>query len=220
MKSTPSRAGRLSLVVAVLFLAGCKDSPTDPVPVDQTPSLGFTYSGAAHSGVYQVEGDVPLGAGGTVQHGTWAAGGEAPGVLAVLASRARTAPFADVVVIALSGVTAPGTYPIDVRCEQPGRVNCAAGRFMLNYDYSRAQFPEASYRFTQGTVTVSELNDERVRGTFAVQGVASPGSAAITITSGSFDVPVVSGLAVSPSRGLSGRTLDQVISQHFGLPAQ
>lgn len=190
------RTALLLIFAACAPLAGCSDrSPTEPVPVT---TLGFTYSGE-RSGSYQVQGDVPLNAEGRPSHGTWAAALQVPGSdLSITAARAATAPLADVFLLALHNITAPGTYSLDRGCNRETPMSCAAGMFAFNYNWDASdQLPDPYYLLVSGTITVTAMDADRVRGTFQVGGVRLPsGSATISLVNGSFEVPIVRALSV------------------------
>ena len=193
------RAAWLPLLSICLLASGCGDSPTGPTPPvppeQQEPTVSFTYSGA-RSGTYRVEGDVSLDAERRPQFGTWAAAlqipGEAPGVTA---AQARTAPLADVFLIALHNITAPGSYPItpQMQCRLTTATSCATGLFVFGFDWEDAnRDPDAAYYIESGTVTVTAIDDEWISGTFETSGPSlfvSGGT--ISLASGSFDVPLV-----------------------------
>jgi hypothetical protein len=161
--------------------------PTQPV-------VSFTYSGN-RTGSYLATGDVPLSASRQPQHGTWAAAlPQDDRNTSIAASRATTGTFADVFLIALHDVTTPGTYALDPSCGLDSTTSCAIGQFVFNFDYADSmQDPRPRYLLVSGSVTITRLDGERIQGTFAVDGVRADGTggAAISLTAGSFDVPVV-----------------------------
>lgn len=164
------------------------------ITVSAPPTVSFTYSGD-RSGSYTATGDVPLSASRQPQHGTWAAAlPQDDRNTSIAASRATTGTFADVFLIALHDVTAPGTYALDPSCGLNTPRDCAIGQFVFNFDYADStQDSRPRYLLVSGTVTVTRLDGGRIQGTFEVGGVRSdaPGGAAISLTAGSFDVPVV-----------------------------
>ena len=193
------RAAWLPLLAFIVLATGCSDSPTGttpPVPPEQQePTVSFTYSGA-RSGSYRVEGDVPLDAERRPQFGTWAAALQIPGeAVGVTAARARTAPVADVFLIALHNITAPGSYTItpQAQCRLTTTTSCATGVFVFGFDWEDAnRDPDAAYYIESGTVTVTAIDDEWISGTFEASGPSLfVNGGTISLASGSFDVPVV-----------------------------
>lgn len=205
---------RLLILAGCVLVAGCSDrSPTEPVPVT---ALGFTYSGD-RSGSYQVQGDVPLTAEERPRYGTWAAALQVPGSdLSITAARAGTEPLADVFLIALHNITAPGTYSLDQGCNHQTPTSCAVGMFAFNYNWNTSdQLPDPYYLLTSGTITITAMDADRVRGTFQLGGVRYPsGSATISLSNGSFEVPIVRALAVRQNLVPLWGALEQVRSLH------
>lgn len=206
------RTALLLILAGCAPLTGCSDrSPTEPVPVT---ALSFTYSGD-RSGTYQVQGDVPLSAEGRPGHGTWAAALQVPGSdLSITAARAGTAPMADVFLIALHNITAPGTYSLDQGCNHQTPTSCAVGMFAFNYNWNTSdQLPDPYYLLTSGTITITAMDADRVRGTFQLGGIRYPsGSATISLSNGSFEVPIVHTLAVRQNLVPLWGALEQVRS--------
>lgn len=168
---------------------------SEPPPPPPSPSaLGFSFSGD-RSGTYSVTGEVPLDASRRPQYGTWAAALPQDTVnLQVAAARAGTGRLADVFLIVLHRVSAPGTYTLSASCTESTPTSCARGLLAFGYNWdSRNPPPEAQYDLAAGTITVTSVSADRVRGTFEVSGprVSTAGGATISLTSGSFDVAVV-----------------------------
>ncbi len=190
------RTALLLILAACVPVAGCGErSPTEPEPA---ATLGFTYSGE-RSGTYQVQGDVPLNGEGRPRHGTWAAALQIPGSdLGITAARAAAAPLADVFVIALHNITAPGTYPLDGSCNHATPTACALGMLAFGYSWNSSDpAPDPYYLLTSGSITIAAMDAARVRGTFQVRGVRQPsGTGTISLANGSFDVPIVQALSV------------------------
>lgn len=199
--SFPRHAVLLPLFVA-LFAAACEGNPVTPPPEPPLPSVSFSYSGD-RMGVYRAEGDVPLDAERRPQYGTWAAGLQvSANVVGITAAQARTAPRADVFLLALNQVTTAGTYPISGDCETSTSA-CAIGFFAVEYDLVNRQPSSAEYFIVSGTVVITRMDANRIRGTFQGSGVRSPGSGTISFANGSFDVPIVRETVAVRSVGLN-----------------
>lgn len=174
-------------------------------------TLAFSYAGD-RSGSYVVGGEIALDAERRPQFGTWAAAlPDAEGDIQIAASQARNAPEATVFLLALNNITAPGTYPIDLDCTQETRSSCAIGFFAFGYNWANVdESPEALYFVADGSVTVTEIDGGRVRGTFRGEGPRLPGGSGTTISfsDGNFDVPVVRNtLQVRRNRLIAGGRL-------------
>jgi len=181
-----------SLVCAgLLGVAGCGDrsvlEPERPVP-----TISFSYS-VDRTGAFQAQGDVLLDAEQRPRHGTWAAALQVPGdALAVTGTHAHAEPHSDVVLIALNNVNAAGAVAIDPQCGERPAERCAAGMVAFRYNWQDGrQMPEALYILVSGSVTVSEVTPQRIRGTFrGIAGRVSGGTGFLLIERGEFDVPV------------------------------
>lgn len=191
--TTRSRTLLLPLLTLVAFGSGCRDTPTGPDP-DPTPTFSFSYS-SDRSGSYQTQGDVSLDAARRPEYGSWTAAlVDAESDVGIVAARARTAPRADVFILALHKVTAPGTYPLDGGCVDATPSACALGYLGFDYDWNDGDHRlEAEYFITSGTVTVTAIDGDRIRGTFQGSGpkLSSGSQPTISITNGAFDVPIV-----------------------------
>lgn len=195
-----TRSSRLAAaVLAAALLAGCGDTGAGRAKgVAAAPpgrgSVSFSYGGD-RSGSYTASGALPLDEARRPQHGTWAAAlPQDARNLGITVSRAATEPLADIFLIGLHDVTSPGTYPLDDGCSLDTRSSCAQGLFAFGFDFADAsQQPSPSYRLVSGSVTVTRFDARRVQGTFTVSGVRTDVSAgdSISLTGGSFDVPVV-----------------------------
>ena len=214
MRSSFSRALLVSLALCIPVV-GCERSPTEPVQPVRAPTLAFSYSGDI-SGSYNVEGDVPLDPDGRPRHGTWAAALQIPGSdLGITAARAKSAPLADVFVIALHNVSVPGTYALDRNCNHDTPTSCALGMLAFDYNWNTSEHrPDPYYLLVSGTITVTSIDADHVRGTFQVGGVRqAAGSATVSLTNGSFDVPIVRALSVRQNRVPLWGALEQLRSR-------
>lgn len=197
------RTPLLSLLVVALLIAGCDRSPVEPEPVDPEPTTSFTYSGD-RSGSFQVRGTTMLPSSGELPYATWTAGLRTEnGTLAVAALRAGDTPMADAFVLALHRISTPGTYTItrNSECRLDTPTSCAVGTLNFGVDwFNRSVAPGASYMIEAGSVTVTSIDADRIRGTFvASTRPTSTGNATLSLTSGSFDVPIVRTEAARPA---------------------
>lgn len=195
-----TRFRSLPLVLLCLLAAACSDrGPTTPTtiePPEERPTLSFSYSGD-RAGSFEAIGEVALNASRTPTFGTWSAALLSSGDsvnMSIAAARAGTTPLADVFLLVLHRIRAPGTYELSSTCSTNTTGSCAIGLFSLGYRWdSRTPPPDAEYRFTAGTVTVTAVDSDRIRGSFQISGprVRPSGDASLTVTSGRFNVPIV-----------------------------
>jgi hypothetical protein len=176
------------LLVLLLPLTACgKDDPVGP---DPKGTLSFTYSGDI-SGTFSASGEPKPDAGDFPQTEFAAAQAENGNVL-IIGLRPTQQPKFDYFGIALEGVTSPKTVQV---CAQPTGGACPAVFYLRGFNGNGDTFDQA-YVFTSGSVTISEINAERVRGSFQGTAIFISGSGqpsfgrTITVTNGQFDVPV------------------------------
>ena len=180
---------RLLLVGVGLTLMGCKGDTTAPTGV-ASGSLSFSYTGAGGAATYSASGSAP-GIGGT-SPGTvpWAAAHRDATTQSIVVSAAipRTSSTWDIAAVNLERLTV-GSNTFDSSCTaQCPFVGVSFG----------ATLDAASYQFvcllTSGTVAITSVSSTRVVGTFSGTGDCGDStgvSSAFTVTSGSFDVPLV-----------------------------
>jgi hypothetical protein len=158
-------------------------------------SLSFNHSGAI-SGSFSAVGRFPLfGEFGT---SAWAMGSrddqnDVIGVIAV--SPGETGRY-DMIVLAVPRV-APGSATIDANCSGAACavVSIEFGLSEDDSDFSHLCFLDA------GTVSISSISDTRVSGSFSGTGTCTDDTGATTsfgVTSGSFNVPLISGTGMIP----------------------
>lgn len=174
----------------LIATAACKDSGTG-LAGDEAAVITFSYSGD-RSGSYQARGEISLDANRRPEHGTFAAAlPEASGDIGVAGARAQTAPLADIFILGLHNISEPGTYPIREDCTPQSTLSCALGYLAFGYHWEdQRQPPAAQYFLDSGTVTISELSGDRIRGTFQAE-ESSFLIPSLSISDGSFDVPIV-----------------------------
>jgi hypothetical protein len=208
-----------ALVVVALMLAGCGDrnpiGPDPDPPVDT--SIAFSYSGE-RAGSFRVEGGTPTATNGDLRLGTWASGLRASGFpLNVMAVRVGTAPMTDVFVLVLQNITAPGTYTLSPTCSSTTQNPCTMALLAFGYDWNAVNAsPEREYRLAGGSVTVTSMDANRIRGTFSSNAFRFPeGNQALTVTGGTFDVPIVNVTSVpqqpTSSTGILFDPLDRIL---------
>jgi hypothetical protein len=177
------------LLALVLPLAACGDDD-NPIAPDKTGSLSFTYSGDM-SGTFSVSGEANFDNADYPQNAFAAAQTEG-GAVSIAGIRPTQPPKFDFAGIELEGVTGPRTIQV---CAQPTGGACPLVFFLLGFNGNGDTFDQG-YVFTSGSVIISEINAERVRGSFQgtalfISGTGQPDfTRTITVTNGQFDVPV------------------------------
>lgn len=166
---------RITLALAAAALvpaAACSDSTGSGGKVGE---VRFTYDGE-ESGTFQVRGSLT---GSNADRGNYAVGGFDEGGVFVYAQKGRSGNRFDAVSIFVSDAE-EGTYT----CNQA--VSCDFGAVVfLGYDLDSED--GAVYFSAAGRVTITEINDERVRGTFSFD----MDDGFTEVTNGTFDVPLV-----------------------------
>ncbi|HKP77083.1 MAG TPA: hypothetical protein VJT67_16245 [Longimicrobiaceae bacterium] len=181
----------LALLAAAATLAGCKDSTGDGDGVG-SGSVSFTYTGA-RSGTYSASGEFEkLGSGSFVKK-SFATGvnlNDANGnVIGILGYVPVTATTGHQAVLVLPPVTGGETLEIDPTCE--GTTFCPLGLISFNLNPDEQFDDSEGFLFTGGTVHVTSVANGRLKGTFSGTAVDVTGTQTLTVTNGSFDVPLL-----------------------------
>lgn len=194
------------LPVLALAVSACGgDGPTDSDPPSGV--VRFDHSGA-WSGTFESRGPTQRADGTSIPPAEmqefagagWTSAGRTS--LRIVAGRRSTGgdPVLrfDLLLIDLSRLTGPGTYRF-CRSEGPG---CAQGEVYVGYDLYESG--TAVYELEGGSLVVTELTQDRVRGTFQAPGtdlVARSNPGTIQVSGGTFDLelfpyedPITSGM--------------------------
>lgn len=184
------RSTLLAVLAATAALAACKDATGDNGV--GSGSVSFTYSGA-RSGSYSAKGEFEKVGTSSFVKKSFATGvslrdanGDVIGILGYVPVTATTGHQA---VLVLPPVSGGETLEIDPTCE--GVTFCPLGliTFDINPD---EQFDDSEgYLFTGGTVHVTSVANNRLKGTFSGTAVDITGTQTLTVTNGSFDVPLL-----------------------------
>lgn len=170
----------MSLALA-LPLVGCDDA--DPAGPDVVEGVSFTFSGDT-SGTYAASDPVRLDTGGVPEFGSWAiqAQPDSLGGLAIASFRATADPKGDLFVLQLDQRRLGPFTP----CEPNGACH---GRVF--FGYHAAQF-EDYFEIVSGTVTIDELGNGRLKGTFrfTARDQGGTGTRTLVVDDGEFDVPL------------------------------
>jgi len=180
----------LAVLAAAAALAGCKDSTgNDGVG---SGSISFTYTGV-RSGSYSASGEFEKLGPSTFVKKPFATGvslSDANGnVIGILGYVPVTATTGHQAVLVLPPVSGGETLEIDPTCETVTFCPLGLITFDINPD---AQIDDSQgYLFTGGTVHVTSAANGRVKGTFSGTAVDVTGTQTLTVTNGSFDVPLL-----------------------------
>lgn len=162
-------------------LVGCDDA--DPAGPDVVEGVSFTFSGDT-SGTYAASDPVRLDTGGVPEFGSWAiqAQPDSLGGLAIASFRATADPKGDLFVLQLDQRRLGPFTP----CEPNGACH---GRVF--FGYHAAQF-EDYFEIVSGTVTIDELGNGRLKGTFrfTARDQGGTGTRTLVVDDGEFDVPL------------------------------
>lgn len=188
---------RALLPVLVLVASACKgDGPAEPV-VPEGPSgiLRFNYSGD-WNGMFEASGSTlrPDGTSKSIAEtekfavAGWSSTRATLGILAAQRNPRPSDRFTQLS-IQLDRVTAPGTYRF---CRGSAEGSCAEGK--VYFDSRLWASPTVLYGLEGGTLVITEVTRDRVRGTFEAPGVnlLSPAGGTIHVSGGSFDLAVAS----------------------------
>ena len=174
---------RLLLASALFGLWAC-DS-TEP---NVSGSVSFSYAGAG-GGTFTAAGDAPSFINPSTST-SWAVGYTDLGETYVVASRPRTGGLVDLAILRIQRTTT-GTEPIDASCDVDGSTACSGMMFSLNFN-GNGDTGDFFCFLSSGSVVVTEMSSNRIKGTFSGSGSCTAGSggtpAAFTVTNGSFDV--------------------------------
>ena len=182
---------RIAIVASISLLAACDSDKTTGVGV--TGSFHFDFAGGI-SGSYTADGTFPTS---STQQATqeWAAGevSSADGGTWIAAAVPVNSTTHNYAFIFAPRMTA-GSSTIVSSCTGSA---CADMGFLFNANNTTFT-PAQTCFLTSGTITFTTLSSSRAIGTFSGSGncVASGGATtAFTVTNGTFDVPLVTGVA-------------------------
>lgn len=193
--STPVRRLRALLpLLAALALASCEGG-ADPLFPPAGDGLAFVYGGAA-SGSYRASGDAALRPDGLPGFGRWAvARADSVGGIVVAGLEPTGGGRGNLFILQLRG-RETGEYRCSYLGTGAGARKCY-GTLIVGIDLDDPSRPGEHYYVDSGTVTVTALTADRIRGSFGV-GLRAlrDESKRITVTDGRIDVPYAEGMAM------------------------
>ena len=182
---------RLALVALLGLMAGCGDDETTGPGGIVSGSFFFNFAGGI-SGTYTASGSFPTGAG--LYTTSWAAGEvvTADGETFIAAVAPGSASTHNFVTLFAERIT-PGSVSIALPCSP----TCGDFGFLFGVPNTGATAPTQTCFLTTGTINFSTLSSTRAVGTVSGSGDCSSATGAMTaftVTGGTFDVPMVTGL--------------------------
>jgi len=207
---------KTALAGAVALLAACNDSTgstrTDP------GSLSFTYTGA-RSGSYSVTGRYeprtssfakqPFAVGARSTQ----VGEEAAALLSYLPVTSSTG---HMLLMGLPGVTGTGTFTFDSSACGDEPTVCPFALLLFDTNPDLEEDDSQVFSFSSGTVNVTSSTGGHLRGTFSGTAETFFGDSVITVTNGTFDVPVISPTALGLDRAAARST--RLLNRHAKQP--
>lgn len=181
------------MVLAAAALAACSTDSTGFEEIE-SGSLAFNYTGA-RSGSYSATGSFTASTGrNAFQALPFAAGvkindpvaGQLVGIIAFLPFTASTGHQASFL---LPPVTAGQTLDLATSCTT--FTFCPLGLLAFDLNLAVAAQDPDTFVFTSGTLTIASVSGGRMAGTFSGVAEDSAGVRTITVTDGTFDVPLV-----------------------------
>jgi predicted small secreted protein len=178
-----------ALAAATVVLAGCKDSTGSGGDI-ASGSLAFGYAGA-RSGAFSTSGGVRAQNGGGFtkeQFATAVKFTDPDGTsVAMVAYLPVTASTGHEVVFAFASATAGQSLALTDDCITA----CALGIVVFDTDPDLEEDDSEAFFFTSGTLQVASVSGGRIRGTFSGTAEDLEGTRTITVSAGTFDVPLV-----------------------------
>jgi hypothetical protein len=180
-----------TLAAATVVLVGCKDSTGG----DNTPiaagSLAFSYTGA-RSGTYSTSGAVAERSGGGFVKQQFATavkfndpGQSSIGVISYFPVSTSTG---DEVIFAFPSSGVGQTSVLTDNCNTTG---CALGLIVFDTNPDLQEDSSEPFFLTTGTLQVSAISGGRITGTFRGTAEDLAGVQTITVTNGTFDLPLI-----------------------------
>jgi len=179
-----------ALAAATLVLAGCGDSTGSNNQI-ASGSLAFGYTGA-RSGSYSASGAIHATTTGFVKE-PFAAGvklnDSGTDFVGIVAYVPVTTSTGHEVLILFPKVAAGQSVSLSENCVSN---SCPLAIVAFETDPDLEEDDSDPFFFTSGTLQVTSISGSRISGTFSGQAEDFDGTRTITVTGGTFDVPLVS----------------------------
>ncbi|MFL5538464.1 MAG: hypothetical protein ACJ8J0_05700 [Longimicrobiaceae bacterium] len=189
-----------ALAAAAITLSACGDSTGSDAA---SGSLAFSYTGA-RSGSYSATGSFRRTSDSTFARQPFAVGakGTENGVsfVSLLAYQPVSATTGDLALFLLPNVTGPTTLDLSPGC---AAAECPLAAIIFDTDPQASEDESDVYTFESGTLAVTSVSGGRMRGTFSGTATQFFGGESVTVTGGTFDVPLVSQGFLGASRAVA-----------------
>jgi len=188
---------RLLGITCIAALVGCSDSTG---PNNNGAGVGFNFTGSATgSGTFSASGTMASSSANLNNQSAAAAAQNADfDSFDVLGVKARGSSRYDLALVQTARLT-PGTTDIDQNCDS-STTNCAGFGFLTNVNFTTQDF-DLVCGLVDGSITVTEVTNDRVKGTFSGSGICidqATNISTFTTTNGNFDTPIVADLPQAP----------------------
>lgn len=203
--TTPALKRLLGTAALALALAACKNESIGS-DENERGDLSFTYTGAV-SGQFTASGEFDRNNTSQTEFG---AAVVEEGEVILLGADQVQANRTDVFIMSAPAregtTTCTATTPFE---------NCTIlGFFAVGFTGPSDPEPDAQYIGYEGSIQVTELTDDRVRGTFSLSLEDENGENPVEARSGSFDVPIIPESQLSANRSpLTAASLNRVLSR-------
>jgi hypothetical protein len=179
-----------ALTAATVALVGCKDSTGNNTPI-ASGSIAFSYTGA-HTGTYSTSGAVVAKSGGGFAKQQFATavkfndpGQNSIGIIGYLPTTVNTG---NEVIFAFPASGVGQTLVLTDNCTSTG---CALGLIVFDTNPDVQEDSSEPFFLTSGTLQVSAISNGRITGTFSGTAEDLAGIQTLTVTGGTFDLPLV-----------------------------
>ena len=179
-----------ALTAATVALVGCKDSTGNNTPI-ASGSIAFSYTGA-RTGTFSTSGAVLAQNGGGFVKQQFATavkftdpGQSSIGIIGYLPVTAATG---NEVIFAFPSSGVGQTLALTETCATAG---CAIGLIVFDTNPDLQEDNSVPFFLNSGTLQVSAVSNDRITGTFSGTAADIDGETTITVTNGSFDLPLV-----------------------------
>jgi hypothetical protein len=178
-----------ALAAAAVAMGGCKDSTgSDEIA---SGSLAFSYTGA-RSGTYSVSGALEKESASSFAKKSFAAGVKlsdgAQSFVGVVGYLPVTASTGHEVIFLFPASAAGATLTLVDECATTA---CPIGIVAFDTDPDLEEDDSDPFFFTTGTIHVNSVSGSRISGTFSGMAEDFDGTRTITVTGGTFDIPLL-----------------------------
>jgi predicted small secreted protein len=180
-----------ALAAAAMVTAGCKDSTGDDGDDVASGSIAFSHSGA-RSGSYAANGALRKAGPSSFEKRPFAAGVELSDfgqtLIGIVGYVPVTSSTGNEVVFLLPAVAAGTTLDLSDGCVLE---TCPLALITFDTNPDLDEDDSEGFLFGGGTIHVTSVSSGRIQGTFSGTASTFAGDRAITVTGGTFDVPVL-----------------------------